>query len=157
MQDVSGFFYFCSRMFKLSPMKKILLLFVALALTVSCSKKDENTEKEKVMLEIQLRPSKNGITTSPVYLFYRTPETEKVMISGKYEFDFQREGFVEPSTGKIVKYHDKQEVNNDGVVIFHNVPKDYVYFVVRYTSTSGEVSFGELLNLNEKTKYDFSK
>lgn len=138
-------------------MKRILLLFVALAFAVGCSKNDENSQKEKVTLEIKLRPSKNGLTVSPVYLFYRTAETEKVISSGKYEFDFQREGFVEPSTGKIVKYHDKQEVNTDGVVIFHNAPKDYVYFVVRYTSTSGELSFGELLNLKEKTKYDFSK
>ncbi|GET46486.1 hypothetical protein [Capnocytophaga felis] len=138
-------------------MKRILLLFVALTLAVGCSKNDENSQKEKVTLEIQLRPSKNGLTVSPVYLFYRTAETEKVMNSGKYEFDFKREGFVELSTGKLVKYHDKQEVNANGLVIFHNVPKDYVYFGVRYSSTSGEVSFGELLNLNEKTKYDFSK
>lgn len=137
-------------------MKRILLLFVVLAFA-GCSKKGENSEKEKVTLEIQLQPSKNGLTVSPVYLFYRTAETEKVFSSGKYEFDFKREGFVDSSTGELVKYHDKQEVNANGLVVFYNVPKDYAYFVAQYSSTSGKTSFGELLNLNEKTKYDFSK
>lgn len=136
-------------------MKKILLFIIAISFVMGCSKNDDGAI-EKVTLEIKL-PTYSGIKISPVYLFYRNSETEKILNNDNYTFSFNKEAYVNVKENVTIKYNDKQEANSEGVVIFNNVPKDYVQFVVRFESPLNSFSQAQLLDLKTATKYDFSK
>lgn len=136
-------------------MKKILLLFIAFAFVVGCSKKEEPQE-EKVTLTVKL-PYYKGAKFSPVYLFYRTPETEKILNNSNYDFSFTKEAYINEKENIIIKYHDKKTLNNEGVVMFENVPKDYAQIVFEFEVFGLKNKVAELLNLKEKTYYDFTK
>lgn len=136
-------------------MKKILFFILAICLVMGCSKNDEKTS-EKVTLTIKLPYNKNAEFT-PVYLFYRNSETEKILNNNDFEFNFNQEAYVNVKENTAIKYHDKQNVNSEGVVVFHNVPKDYAQIVFRMSFLGFNTEVAELLNLKEKTNYDFTK
>lgn len=138
-------------------MKKIIL-FLVLVTLLGCSKNDtaNSSEKEKVTLEIKL-PTYPNIKVSPVYLFYRNSETEKIVNNNNYEFDISKEAYINAKENISIKYHDKQSINSQGVAIFHNVPKDFVQFIVKYESPFSSFEHGQLLDLKTATKFDFSK
>ncbi|MFJ1366640.1 hypothetical protein ACIRNY_05135 [Capnocytophaga canimorsus] len=136
-------------------MKKILLLFIALAFAVGCSKKEES-KPEKVTLTVKL-PYYKGADFSPVYLFYRTPETEKILNNSNYNFSFTKEAYINEKENITIKYHDKKTLNNEGIVVFENVPRDYAQIVFQFGVLGFKSEVVELLNLKEKTYYDFTK